>query len=139
MLNSKKVANNTEQWNTTCAKSIKRNLQENICCGYRALTAKSKCSLHILYHYKIYFDTVKVYTYTQSNFPVSFTHFSQKHSPSMNKGRREGSISSLQDSVYQKVFCSVQAKGKVTKAFLSGKKIPVGELVGRSKKYLIAH
>lgn len=80
--------------NTTC--SVNRNLQ-NICCGYTACTVKSKHSPHIQYYYKIFFDSVKVYTYTHSNFPVSFTSFSQKSSPSMNKGRKEGGISSLQD------------------------------------------
>lgn len=92
----------TKQQNTTCSKSTTRGLQENICCGYRALTEKR--SLHILYHYKVSFDLSKS-SLAHTNFSASFTSFSQRNSPSMNKERKEGSISSLQDSLYQKIFC----------------------------------
>lgn len=56
----------------------------------------------------------------------------------MNKTRKEGSISSYK-TVYRNVFCSAQAEAKVTQALLSGKKILVGELASRHKKYLVAH
>lgn len=134
-LNAKKVANNTEQQNTTCSNSVKINLP-NIRCGYRALTVKSKCSLlfcttreEILKNFKKKsFDSVKVYTYTDSNFSISFISFSQKCNPSMDKGKKKGSLSSLQHSLYQKAICSAQAKGKATQSFLSWKKLNVGEV-----------
>lgn len=52
---------------------------------------------HLLTCQRLHFRT--------KNFSASFTSSSQRNTPSMNKERKEGSISSLQESLYQKVFC----------------------------------